>query len=153
METDQAAERETPDQEPPDQEPEETRELDFETAIPVGGSEAAQVAERVQVGEMRDEGLEPRHRQSVVDDTAANEMIAELYAMACDARAETGPEYEHWRVGDDERAEVRDKAAPALKDLIPRRVLARSKKIQGAFVIGKHLLAKRAKDPDPNTDE
>ena len=132
--------------------PEETRDLDFETAIPVGGSEAAKIAERVQVAEMRDEGLRPRQRESVVDDAAANEMIAELYCMACDARAETGPRYEHWRVDDQERKEIRDKGAPALKDLIPNRILARSKKLQGAFVFGKHILAKRAQDPDPEDE-
>ena len=134
---------ETPDQ--------ERREADFNTAIPVGGSEAGELVERVQAGEIESEGLAPRHAESVVDDAAANEMIAELYCMACDARADSGPAYEHWRVEDDERAEVRDKAAPALKELIPQRILARSKKLQGAFVIGKHLLSKRAQDP--STDE
>ena len=141
-------------QEPgPQETPQETREVDFNTAIPVGGTEAGKIAERMQAAEMQNEGYAPRQSRSVVDDTAANEMIAELYAMACDARAETGPRYEHWRVDDDERAEVRDKAAPAVKDLIPRRILAKSKKLRGAFVIGKHLLAKRAQDPSADEQE
>lgn len=135
---------ETQETDPPET---ETRSVDFETAIPVGGSEAGQLAERMQASEMMEAGRSPRQRQSVVDDAAANEMIAELYCMACDARAKQGPQYDHWKVGDEERKEVRDKAAPALKDLIPQRILARSKKLQGALVIGKHLIAKRAQDP------
>lgn len=124
----------------------ETRSLDFEMAVDLGSSEAAQLAERVQAGEMADQG-QPIHQEGTVKDAEANKMIAEIYGQVMAARASMGTEYEHWRADEQEKDEVRDHVAPSIKELVPTSVLRQSKHITAVGTLTRLILSKKAQDP------
>ena len=120
----------------------------FDVAIPVGSTEAAQLADRVQNNEMGDLERGPSRTETEVSDADANKAIAEVYAMLCDAKAAQGPAFEHWRADEEEKALVRDNVAPSVKEIVPNSVLANSKHLVAVGTLGKLLLSKKAQDPE-----
>jgi hypothetical protein len=121
----------------------------YDYAVPIGSSEAAKTAERLQTNEMTDaqaRGPSPDERDAAKADRA----IAEVWEMMMDAKASAGEEFRHWRADEEEKREIREHVAPEVRALIPNRWLLRAPKIYAAGIIGKHLISKRAQDPNPD---